>query len=265
MHPDKLQSMATNREDREILARALDLAEMTGKSHRPQVTDFYDPYRCVMITRAVEYIPGLAVAVDGGYPAAERSRVLIFPDYLAAVDVDPRLAFLAVQGSIRFNTVTHRDYLGALLGLGLRREKLGDILVGEDGAQIIVAAEVSGLIQMRLTTVGRVGVTTREINRAALEPPARDYREIKVTVQSLRLDTVAAHGFSLSRTKMVREIAAGKVYLNWRLCLEPSTPVRPGDMISARGRGRVVLKQTGGQTKKGRTNLLLHCYGSAWR
>ncbi len=263
MHPDKLQSMSTNPEDREILARALDLAEMTVKIHRPQVTDFYDPYRCAMITRAVKHIPGLAVVVDGGYPAAERSRVLIFPDYLAAVDLDAGLAFFAVQGSFRFNTVTHRDYLGALLGLGLRREKLGDILVDEDGAQIIVAAEVSGFIQMELTTVGRVGVTTREINRAALKPLARNYREIKVTVQSLRLDTVAAHGFDLSRTKMVREIAAGKVYLNWRLCLEPSTPVCSGDMISVRGRGRVVLEQTGGQTKKGRTNLLLHRYGSA--
>ncbi len=263
VHLDKLENLTTNPEDREILARALDLAEVTSKSHRPQVTDFYNPYCCAMIARAVGYISGLAVAVDGGYPAAERSRVLIFPDYLVAGDVDAGLSFLAVQGRFRFNTVTHRDYLGALLGLGLRREKLGDILVGEDGAQIIVATEVSEFIQMGLTSVGRVGVSVSAINRAALKPPVRDYREIKVTVQSLRLDTVAAHGFGLSRTKISREIAVGKIFLNWRLCLEPAAPVRPGDMISARGRGRVAVEQTGGQTKKGRITLLLHRYGSA--
>ncbi|AGL02940.1 RNA-binding protein [Desulfoscipio gibsoniae] len=262
IHLDKLQSMVTNPEDREILARAMDLAEVAGKSHRPQVTDFYDPYRCAMIARAMGYLPDLAVVVDGGYPAAERSRVLIFPDYMFAGDVDTGLSFLAVKGSFRFNTVTHRDYLGALLGLGLRREKLGDILVGEDGAQLVVAAEVVDFIKMGLTGVGRVRVTVHEINRAEVKPPARDYREIKVTVQSLRLDAVAAHGFGLSRTKMAGEIAAGKIYLNWRLCLDPSAPVRPGDMISARGRGRVAVEQTGGQTKKGRTNLLLHRYGS---
>jgi RNA-binding protein YlmH len=260
--PDKFPGLATNPEDKEILARALDLAKVADKSHRPQLTDFYDPYRCAMIVRAVGYIPDLAVAVDGGYPAAERSRVLIFPDYLTAGDVDAGLAFLAVQGNFRFNTVTHRDYLGALLGLGLRREKLGDILVGEDGAQLIVAAEVAGFIKMGLTGVGRVGVTIREISLDELSPPARDYREIKVTVQSLRLDAVAAHGFGLSRTKMAGEIAAGKIHLNWRTCLDPSAPVRPGDIISARGRGRVAVEQTGGQTKKGRTNLLLHRYGS---
>ena len=263
VHLDKVKNLATNPEDREILARALDLAEVIGKSHRPQVTDFYDPYRCAMIDRAVKNIPGLAVAVDGGYPAAERSRVLIFPDYLAAGDVDAGLAFLEVQGSFRFASVTHRDYLGALLGLGLRRKKLGDILVGEQGAQIIVAAEVSGFINTGLTGVGRVGVAVSEIVRAARKPPARDYREIKVTVQSLRLDTVAACGFDMSRTKMSREIAAGKIFLNWHQCLESAAPVRPGDMISARGRGRVTVEQTGGQTKKGRTTLLLHRYGSA--
>jgi len=263
MLPDKLQGMAANPEDKELLARALDLAEVAGKSHRPQVTDFYDPYRCAMIARAVANIPGLAVAVDGGYPAAERSRVLIFPDYLAAGDLEAGLTFLAVQGSFRFNTVNHRDYLGALLSLGLRRDKLGDILVGEAGAQLIVATEVAGYVQMGLTSVGRVGVTVQEINRAALVPPTQDYREVKVTVQSLRLDTVAAHGFNLSRAKMVREIAASKVYLNWRVCTDPSAAVRPGDTISVRGRGRVALEETGGQTKKGRTNLLLHCYGSA--
>jgi len=263
VHPDKLPGRSTNPEDRELLARALDLAEVAGKSHRPQVTDFYDPYRCAMIARAVENMPGLAVAVDGGYPAAERSRVLIFPDYLVAGALEAGLAFLAVQGCFRFNKVNHRDYLGALLSLGLRRDKLGDILVAEDGAQLIVATEVAGYVQMGLTSVGRAGVSVQEINRAALEPPAQDYREVKVTVQSLRLDTVVAHGFNLSRAKMVREIAAGKVYLNWRLCTDPSTPVRPGDTISVRGKGRMVLEETGGLTKKGRTNLLLHCYGSA--
>ncbi|WP_347488300.1 YlmH/Sll1252 family protein [Desulfoscipio sp. XC116] len=263
MFPDKFLSLAVNREDKETLARVLDLAEVAKQSHRPQVTDFYDPCRCAMIARAVGYIPDLAVAVDGGYPAAERSRVLISPDYVDPGNADAGLDFLDVRGNFRFKTVTHRDYLGALLGLGLRREKLGDILVGENGAQLIVAAEVAGFIKVGLTGVGRVRVTVQEISRAALKPPVRDYREIKVTVQSLRLDAVASCGFGLSRTKMAREIAAGKIYLNWRPCLNPSAPIRSGDMISARGRGRVAVEQTGGQTKKGRTNLLLHRYGLA--
>jgi RNA-binding protein YlmH len=260
MNHGKLLEAATSPEDREILARALDHAETALKTHRPQVTGFYDPYRCGLIARVVETYPDLAVRVDGGYPAAERSRVLIYRDYMDGVAEDAWLSFLAVQGNFRFQNVTHRDYLGALLGLGLRREKLGDILVDENGARVVVAAEVAPYIIAELSAVGRVSVTVREITREELAPPPRKYREIKVTVQSLRLDAVAAHGFGLSRSKMAREIAAGKIYLNWRPRLDPSAAVKPGDVISARGRGRVELAETGGHTKKGRINVLLRRY-----
>lgn len=108
--------------------------------------------------------------------------------------------------------------------------------------------------------MGRVGVTVREIAREDLAPPEQVYREIRATVQSMRLDAVAAHGFGLSRSKMVGEIAAGKIFLNWRPRLDPSAAVKTGDMISARGRGRVEVVETGGQTKKGRITVVLRRY-----
>ncbi|MBF7083180.1 photosystem II S4 domain protein [Desulfallas sp. Bu1-1] len=260
MNREKLLDAATSPEDREILARVLDLAEMVQKTHRPQATGFYDPYRCGLVARIVESVPGLAAMVDGGYPAAERSRVLIYPDYLQHAGVDTGLAFIEIRGNFRFHPATHRDYLGALLGLGLRRDKLGDILVGENGAQVIVAREVAGYIVGGLGAVGRVSVTVREIAREELAPPEQVYREIRATVQSMRLDAVAAHGFGLSRSKMAGEIAAGKIFLNWRPRLDPSAAVKTGDMISARGRGRVEVVETGGQTKKGRITVVLRRY-----
>ncbi|WP_051273532.1 YlmH family RNA-binding protein [Desulfotruncus alcoholivorax] len=259
MSRDKLLDAAVTPEDREILARVLDLGEIALKTHRTQFTDFYDPYRCGLIARTVETIPGLAAGVDGGYPAAERSRVLISPDYLPEVTEDG-LAFLEIKGNFRFKPVTHRDYLGALMGLGIRREKLGDILVDENGAHLIVAKEIAGYIKSGLTAVGRTGVSVREIGRTDLVLPARECREIKTTVQSMRIDAVAAHGFGLSRSKMAGEITSGKVYLNWRPCLDPSAGVNAGDMISVRGRGRVEVIETGGKTKKGRLGLLLRRY-----
>lgn len=258
MNPEKLLDTATSPEDKAILARTLDLMNLVLKTHRPQVTDFYDPYRCGLIVRAVETNLDLAARVDGGYPAAERSRVLICPDYMEATDEKTGLSFLAIHGNFRFNTVTHRDYLGALLGLGLRREKIGDILVGENGAQAIVASEVASYITNGLNSVGRVSVAVQEVTREKLKPPAQEYRELKATVQSMRLDAVAAQGFGISRSKMVREISAGKIYLNWRPCLSQSAVINPGDIISARGRGRVEVKETGGQTKKGRNYIVLH-------
>ena len=257
MNRDKLLNLAATREEREAVARVIDLAAMVQKIRRPRMTDFCDPYRSRLIIRVVESLPGLAAAVDGGYPVAERSRVLIFPHGLPWEEADTGLAFLEIKGNFRFVAVSHRDYLGALLGLGLQRDKLGDILVTVDGARVVVAREVADYITGGLASVDRVGVTVREITRAELDPPVPVSREIAVTVRSMRIDALAAHGFGLSRSKMAREITAGKIYLNWRPCVDPSARVNPGDMISARGRGRVEVMETGGKTKKDRVNVTL--------
>lgn len=257
MNREKLLNRAASTEEREVAARTLDLAETVLKTRRPRVSDFYDPYRCRLVVGLIEDIPELSSVTDGGYPVAERSRVLIYPDFMPADNLDTGLAFLEISGNFRFHRVNHRDYLGALLGLGLQRDKLGDILVHEDGAQLVAAREVAGYITSGLVSVGRVTVTVREISRDELNPPVPETREINTTVQSLRLDAVAAHGFGLSRSKMVREIAAGKIYLNWRPCLDPSARVEPGDVISARGRGRLEVAETGGRTKKGRIAVVL--------
>ncbi len=257
MNREKLLHLATTSEEREVTARVLDLAETVLKTRRPKTTVFYDPYRCRMVVRVIEGIPGLAARVDGGHPVAERSRVFICPDYMADEAFDAELVYLEIKGDFRYAGASHRDYLGALLSLGLQRDKLGDIWVNENGAQAVVAREVSGYISAGLTSVGRVNVTVRETSRDELNPPAPVTRDISITVQSMRLDAVAAHGFGLSRSKMVREINAGKVYLNWRPCLDPSARVNPGDMLSVRGRGRVEIAEAGGRTKKGRQALLL--------
>ena len=257
MNRDKLLNLAATGEEREVVARVVDLAAMVQKTRRPRVTDFYDPYRSRLVIRVVESLPGLAAGIDGGYPVAERSRVLIFPHGLSREETETGLAFLEIKGNFRFVDVSHRDYLGALLGLGLQRDKLGDILVTGDGARVIVAREVADHITGGLASVGRVGVTVREITRAELDPPVPASKEIAVTVRSMRLDALAAHGFGLSRSKMVREITAGKIYLNWRPCVDPAARVNPGDLISARGRGRVEVAETGGKTKKDRINVTL--------
>ncbi|KJS77991.1 MAG: RNA-binding protein S4 [Desulfotomaculum sp. BICA1-6] len=257
MNREKLLNLAATPEEREVTARVLDLAETVLKTRRPRTTDFYDPYRCRMVARVIEAIPDLAARVDGGNPVAERSRVFICPDFLAAKELDTELVFLEIKGNFRYAGASHRDYLGAILGLGLQRDKLGDIWVSENGAQVVAAREIAGYITAGLTSVGRVSVTVREISREELKPPEPETKDISTTVQSMRLDAVAAHGFGLSRSKMVREINAGKVYLNWRPCLDPSAQVNSGDMLSARGRGRVEVAEAGGRTKKNRIALLL--------
>lgn len=247
-------------EEKALLARVLDMAENVLKSHQPKVTDFYDQYHIGIVRSAVRSIPELSFIADGGYTEAERCRGVIFPDYLEPEQVDANLAFLQVTGQFKMVTVNHRDYLGSLMGLGLKREKLGDIIVSNDGAYIIADADVAPYIQGNLQKVGRVRVELQQITPDQLKLPAPNIKTINTTVASLRVDAVAAVGYGTSRSKIVPEIQAEKLSINWCPCHNPATTVQEGDMLSLRGRGRVKVAAVKGNTKKGRVALELHKY-----
>ncbi|MEG6616461.1 photosystem II S4 domain protein [Peptococcaceae bacterium 1198_IL3148] len=247
-------------EEKTIIARAIDLAESVLKNHQVAVSDFYDPYHTGLVFSLVKGIHDLSVVADGGYPNAERSRVVIYPDYLLPEQVDANLAFLSIEGNFKMVAVNHRDYLGSLMGLGLKRDKLGDIIVHESGADLIVDADVAPYVRANLTKIGRVKVEIVEISREQLRLPEANIKIINATVAALRLDAVAAAGYGASRSKIVKEITAERLNLNWCPCSNPATLVKAGDMLSLRGRGRVKVAEVGGNTKKGRVAVVLHKY-----
>jgi RNA-binding protein YlmH len=259
MKPDreKLLSRALNGEERVILARALDQAEIVRSTNRTQVTDFLDPYRKGLVISLVQRL-GLVATSDGGYPGAERSRVAIYDAGRELQPDDYDFAFLSINGNFKLARATHRDFQGSLLGLGLKRDKFGDIIVAGDTATVVVVGEVAPYILTNLNKVGQTKVVVQELGQGDFQLPKAQYREIKATVPSMRLDAVAAAGFGTSRSKMVREIEAERLSINWRVCPDPAALVKEGDMLSARGKGRVIVASVKGPLKSGRTGLLLH-------
>lgn len=230
------------------------------KTHKTHVTDFYDPYLTGLVVSALKFTAGVSFRTDGGYAGAERRRVVIGPDYLDPETIDGELAFLSVSGSFHGSHPGHRDYLGSLLGLGLKREKLGDVLVSDSGAQVIVAAEVASYIMANLVRVGRWEVAVDRLEAGALSIPEERVKTVNTTVSSLRLDSVAAAGFGVSRSKMADFIASERVNLNWQVKSSPSQPVKEGDVISIRGRGRVEVSGVKGTSRGGRIFIELNRY-----
>ena len=157
-------------------------------------------------------------------------------------------------------SLSHRDFLGSILGLGLDREKVGDLLVGEGECHILALEDVADFLILHLEQAGRVRLKTAPLPLHQLTPPAVNVKAIRDTVNSLRLDAVAASGFSLSRGKAADLISSGKMQLNHRECLKPDRPVAEGDVISCRGLGKCVLKEVGGPSRKGRIMIGLERY-----
>jgi|SRR5690554_2903033 len=250
----------TTGSDRILASRLLDQVDLSLKRVGPVATDFLDPREQEVVKDLLHFVPEIKFLVFGGYRRAERQRLVLIPPFYLTESVEPPLAYLSIkpisagQDKLVFG---HRDVLGSLLGLGLKREKLGDIISVEGEAQVIVAEEIGEFIAVQLTQVGSVQVKADRIDPEQLNTPPERIKEIKTTVASLRLDAVAGLGFGVSRTRMVREIKAEKVKVNWRPITSPNYQVKVGDILSIKGRGRVVLAETTGLSKKGRTGIIL--------
>lgn len=240
-----------------LLARIDDLAEAALKEQSPQWTDFLEPPEREQAEAALRWKTGVRFNAFGGYPKAERQRLVIYPDYYFTETIEMELAFLEIVPTARDASLAHRDYLGAVMALGINRVKTGDLLVAEGSAQLIIVPELADYLINNLTSVGAYTVKIAPIDPEQLNLPNRRVKEIKTTVASLRLDALAALGFGDSRTKMARDIKADKVKVNWKPTRSPDQLLAPGDIISIRGRGRVEFREVTGQSKKGRTGIVL--------
>lgn len=227
-------------ENREIVARVIDQAEHAIKTWEVVVSYFLSPPESAEVKGAFGKLTDLQFVAWGGYAQAERQRLAIAQTELPLDVSQVSLAVVEIAGNFLFDPATHRDFLGALLGTGLVREKVGDIIVlGERGAQAIVVPELVEFLQMSLTQVRSVPVKTRLIDPNELKVREPKKKEMTTVEASLRLDAIASAGFGMSRSKMADQIAAGDVRVNWKENTSSSHQLKSGDLIAIRGKGRV--------------------------
>jgi RNA-binding protein YlmH len=256
LNREKLLSHIRDQDAKQVLVKVLDSVEISLKKMSIETTDFLDPYH---LDLAKGILAGLDVAwaYSGGLPHAERCKLIIGPGFRTLTADDVELSILEISGGSDFQVLSHRDYLGSLLGLGIRREKTGDILVTPQHAWVALDRDIADFVTHNLTHVGKVSVQIREVTPEALSLPQESYKEIRATVPSLRLDAVAGEGFALSRSKIALVIESGKVKVNWRPIEQTSFQVKQEDVISCRGLGRIILTEVRGETKKGRIAIVI--------
>ena len=250
--------IAQEPEDRLLLARILDKQSQMERRSIPTATGFLSP-REQKLAEALLNTAGIRAGYvfDGGYEGAERRALFFLPEW---ADSAEELVFLRAQFHGTESSLSHRDILGSLMGLGVNRERLGDILVGEHSADIVASGSLREFFLREWTQAGRVRLTVEEIGREALRVPEAQVKLIRDTVSSLRLDAVTAAAFSLSRGRAAEMIEAGRVNLEHMPCVKPDRQVTEGSVITARGLGKAKLTEVGGLTKKGRTGITIERY-----
>lgn len=241
-------------EEHPFVERVLDWIDRAARG-RPVRTPFLDPRGKVIVKALVGQSGELQSFFDGGYEGAERCRCLIAPTWISPEEKAFGLSFLSVRTGRRSGELRHPDVLGSLLGLGIKREMTGDILLLPDRCFVIVAEEIADYILLHMNRIGPESVTLESCARSELVLPDRRTNQWTVSVASLRVDALAAGVFRLSRAKASEAIRSGKCRVNWQVTEDPSRLLREGDTVSLRGWGRFRVDAVEGETKKGRLRV----------
>lgn len=256
-----LKSIAKT-EDKLLISKIIDKAEKAIRHKCYSYTDFLDPYQRNLIEKFLMSQADVKIVFNGGYEGAERVIAILCPDFMLEGNISGQeVPLKIVQVKVRHrNSLSHRDFLGALMSLGIKREKIGDILVKEDFCSIVALSDIADYINYNLLRIGKFEVENEVKEISSLQPDQPKVKEINTTIASLRVDCVASAGFGISRTKIAEFIKAEKLNLNWEMTNSLTRQVKEGDTISIKGKGRVVLETVGRTTKKGRIGILLKKY-----
>ena len=204
----------------------------------------------------------------GGYEDAERRLAIFLPKFLCVTDIDEYLRENEDDNPVcilrlkkdKFSTLSHRDYLGAIMGLGIKREMTGDIKVSDEGADVFCLKSIASFLSENLRKSGR-GSVEGEILSVQQYNAGSEKTEIKFySVASLRLDNIVSAAFNLSRSVASEAINKGIVYVNSSQCLKNDFMLKQGDKIVLRGKGKAVLHEIIGENKKGRVHINIKRY-----
>jgi RNA-binding protein YlmH len=224
--------------------------------YAPKLTDFLDPRQQFIVQSIAGQNEDIITTDFGKFLDAERKRMLISPSYFVPSDEDYSISMFEIKYPSKFVTLEHPDVLGSLMSLGLDRSKFGDIRIEEDRIEIAVELEVAEFVRMNLISIGKSKVQLNQLEIDHLYVVnSEKWVEESHTVSSMRLDTIIASLFNVSRQKASLLIHSGKVKVNWVVREQPSFELHESDLLSIRGLGRIQIGLIEGRTKKDKIRL----------
>jgi len=243
-------------DEKSFVDRAWEWVERAAERHETKRTDFLDPRQAHILFTLANRSSDAQVVLSGGGTQAERQRAIIAPDYKQLDDEDMGIVVLDISSDDRrISELDHGDYLGALLGLGIKRDKIGDLHVSEEGCHALIAEEIGDFLIGHMKQAHRIDVKVSVRPLSALREVKTTLEEQVLSVASMRLDGVASDVFRLSRTKIIAPIKAGRCRVSWKPVEDPSFQLKAGDVVSMKGFGRFKVLEVEGVSKSGRTRV----------
>ena len=246
-----------------LISHALDLARRCREDYVITNTPFLDLSERSALDFALRGC-GAKYVFFGGYAEAERTVCVFLPEYADDGDItsgdDCPIRVLRCKCRTGSPSLSHRDYLGALMALGVKREKTGDIIVYEGGADILILSDIERFLISEYKSAGRVNFETECVPTAELRIPEVKTEAFRGTVASTRLDNLISEAFGLSRDAAAEAIESGLVFVDGAKVVKTDARIAEGSKLVLRGKGKVVFREITGETRRGRISVLLERY-----
>ncbi len=252
MDKDKLTAYINDYDLKAIIIKNLSKAEGVLFHHDVRHTDFMNPFERKNFIGILSGMNSINYRQCSIGSFSERAIIQIYPDYIDEKQIEMPYDILKITGNFKFNKIKHKDYLGALLSLGIKREKLGDIHVHEDCAYIIADKKISSYIEFNLTSIAKSSVKINNVSEDDFEESVPQYLEKVINIASNRADTIVSEIYDISRTKAQECIDKGRLYVDFELFSSNSKEIKDGSLISVKGYGRAYFDEVISETKKGR-------------
>ncbi len=247
INTDLSSKYTSDKEETLLLRRINDLLNQSRKQYSAVYSHFLDPAQQMLIGTVDEFSGYIDFV--GGYDDAERRLCRVCCEKYCNDEGSPIVIF-SVSPTMKGVQLSHRDVLGSLMGLGIKREMIGDIITGGNTAQFFCHSSAAEHVELSLEKISRYNVTLKRISTADIIPPA--YKERTINVSSMRLDCIASECFGISRSKAAEQIKKGLAAVNWTVTTDVSKEIKPGDRITLRGKGKANITSISGVSKKGR-------------
>lgn len=256
----KLKADAFSEEDSILSAKICDLISLSERRCCPCFSDFLNLHEIHVAVKTADSNAFSRYCLFGGFEQAERKMFCAFPDYMEEEDCTGQfpIAMLTFIYKKEFS-LSHSDFLGALMALGIKRSCLGDIVVESGHTVVFAKKEMAEYICGNMNKVGRVGVTVNEGINTDFSPVKR-FSDISVTVSSMRLDCIVSALTGLSREKSSAMILSGNVFIDNTEILKQNFAVKAGDTVTIRRKGKFIVDSVNGSTKKGRIKISVKKY-----
>ena len=289
MEKQEILKQFPKQEDKLLISKIIDKLKFVNNKNQIQYTDFLDTYQQSIVIKALSLIGENKYVLDGGYDEAERKILFMYPEKLKDIFLSEDLNekyneninqnFNSEENNTVINqnvkvisiilpqdlqgTYHHSEYLGGIMKLGIKREKIGDIIVNETGADILVLDEMADYLKLHLqdlTRFQKAEILIKEISELTILPVKKD--EIVILIPQMRLDVIISEILHMSRSKADEIVSEERVFVNYELKTKNATMLKQGDILTVRGKGKFEIGEVLSQTSKGKLRLQVNKYVS---